>query len=77
MSIEPRNQHDAREFRAGHDADRDAGGAPTPAQIARRGFVLASLGFLAACASSKPTKSLASGGDSHPDGLWLSGDELP
>lgn len=78
MSIEPRSDLHPSQNRA----TEGVAGALTPAQIARRGFVLASLGFLAACASAKPTKSLASGsqaprGDSLPDGLWLSGDELP
>jgi hypothetical protein len=54
--------------------------APSVASIARRGFVLASLGFLAACAST-PTRSggttLARGGDDLPGGLWTSGGELP
>ena len=67
MSIEPRSDLHPSQTRA----TEGVAGALTPAQIARRGFVLASLGFLAACASAKPTKSLASGsqaprGDSLP-----------
>lgn len=55
-----------------HDA------APTPAQIARRGFVLAGIGFLAACSSApqRTTTNLARG-DTLPGGLWTSGGDLP
>jgi hypothetical protein len=49
----------------------------TAPQIARRGFMLASLGFLAACASSGSTGSVTSGASSSPSGLWLAGGELP
>lgn len=48
--------------------------------LARRGFVLAGLGFLAACASQKPTTgSLARAGsdDGMPAGIWTQGGEVP
>jgi hypothetical protein len=48
------------------------------AVLARRGFLLAGLGFLAACASPrKDTVATANGGGSLPDGLWTSGGDLP
>ncbi len=56
-------------------------GGPTPAQIARRGFVLASLGFLAACASGGASKTVAQGTSGAkstlPPGLWTSEGNLP
>lgn len=53
--------------------------APSAAQIARRGFVLASLGFLAACASGGGSKQLSSrsSGSRMPDGLWTTDGKLP
>jgi hypothetical protein len=55
-------------------------GAPSPMQIARRGFVLTSLGFLAACATQSPARSLASasnGDAADSGGLWAEGRNLP
>lgn len=53
----------------------------SPAQIARRGFVLASLGFLAACASgggSQAVSRSSGGGASRlPAGMWTSEGRLP
>lgn len=45
--------------------------------LARRGFVLAGLGFLAACATTPARTIVASEPDEVPDGLWMSGDDLP
>lgn len=51
------------------------------ALLARRGFVLASLGFLAACATGRRDAPDLSGArassDPTPNGLWTSGEELP
>lgn len=53
-------------------------GAMAPSTIARRGFVLAGLSFLAACASSGSTQSLSRAqGSSLPPGLWTSEGKLP
>ena len=50
----------------------------TNAQIARRGFVFASLGFLAACASESASRVVARGGESRmPSGLWTADGQLP
>jgi hypothetical protein len=59
--------------------------ALTPSQIARRGFVLASMGFLAACASQGSSKGVAgsmtrTAGQSDgglPPGMWTSEGKLP
>lgn len=46
--------------------------------LARRGFLLAGLSFLAACAAPrKSTLASASGDGDLPGGLWTSGDDLP
>lgn len=58
-------------------------GAPPPSTIARRGFVLAGLSFLAACASTGSTQSMsgsragAVNGSALPPGLWTSEGKLP
>jgi len=53
--------------------------ALSPGAIARRGFILTSLGFLAACASGGATQSAsrASANQRLPDGLWTSDGALP
>lgn len=57
--------------------------ALSPSAIARRGFILTSLGLLAACASTGSTQSggrTASGSqrsDRLPEGLWTSEGKLP
>jgi hypothetical protein len=57
--------------------------AVPPSQLARRGFVLASLGFLAACASGGGSQSLArssgsgTGSSRLPPGVWTSEGQLP
>ncbi|MGA1223429.1 MAG: peptidoglycan recognition family protein [Phycisphaerales bacterium] len=53
------------------------GDLASPAMIARRGFMLASLGFLAACASSGSTRSLVRDETTLPPGLWTSDGKLP
>jgi hypothetical protein len=63
-----------------HNADPESvPGSITNAQIARRGFVLASLGFLAACASESTSRMVARGGESSrmPSGLWTADGQLP
>ena len=45
--------------------------------LARRGFVFAGLGFLAACATTPVRTIVASEPDEVPDGLWTSGGDLP
>lgn len=45
--------------------------------LARRGIVLAGLGFLAACATMPARKIAATDPDEVPDGLWTSGDDMP
>lgn len=45
--------------------------------LARRGFVLLSLGFLAACATTPARKVASTDPDEVPDGLWTSGEDLP
>ena len=64
---------------AGSLASELTGSAPSAAQIARRGFVLASLGFLAACASGGGSQRLASssGSSRMPEGIWTSEGKLP
>ena len=58
-------------------------GSLSPSVIARRGFVLAGLSFLAACASTGSTQSLSgtrtagAQGSSLPPGLWTSEGKLP
>jgi hypothetical protein len=53
-------------------------GAMAPSAIARRGFVLAGLSFLAACASGGATQSVSRAqGSSLPPGLWTSEGKLP
>ena len=62
----------------GLDPGLDAGLDATT--LARRGFLLAGLGFLAACASPRKDTVASSGssnGSSMPDGLWTSGEDLP
>lgn len=83
MSSDPHRNHEMEQS-ARRAAELHASPLPpdalTSAQIARRGFVLASVGFLVACATAKPAQtadSVGSVGDGHPDGLWLAGDELP
>jgi hypothetical protein len=55
--------------------------AVSPAQIARRGFVLASLGFLAACASGGGSQAVSRGSGANPSrlpaGMWTSEGRLP
>ena len=71
-----------------HSAAEPVGELLTPSQIMRRGFVLASLGFLAACASGGATQAVArsggagggAGGGSGsqlPPGIWTSEGKLP
>jgi hypothetical protein len=73
MSDEGRQSHDP------HASHADARHGEVLSRLARRGFVLAGLGFLAACASQKPTGSMAraAGDDGMPGGLWTHGGELP
>jgi hypothetical protein len=69
------------------DAQRDGLDGNTPdapmsawaVELARRGFVLAGLGFLAACATTPtPTRErVVSDPDEVPDGLWTSADLPP
>ncbi len=51
------------------------------AAVARRGFMLATLGFtvtsLLACAAKAPKSALASGGSAAPEGLWTERGGLP
>lgn len=63
----------------GSVADELLGSAPSAAHIARRGFIVASLGFLAACASGGGTQRLASSGGNArmPAGIWTSEGNLP
>ena len=54
----------------------------SPSQIMRRGFVLASLGFLAACATGGGTQAVArsgsgAGAQQLPPGIWTSEGKLP
>ena len=47
------------------------------AELARRGFVLAGLAFLAACATTPARRTVAGEPAEVPDGLWTSGEDLP
>jgi hypothetical protein len=65
------------ELAVGGTPEGQNGGAALARDLVRRGFVIAGLGFLAACATTPARKVAAADPEEVPDGLWTSGEDLP